>query len=208
MISFSKVLRVCGDVAESLPDHVFIGGVAVYLHAINEQRGKTFAEASHDADFMLSLADFAILRDDYEVTMNRRLEKHQIIVDGVELDVYIEHQNNLAVPYDAVFAHADMYGPLRVACLEHLLILKLRAFESRKRSAKGDKDARDVIVLGLLMGRKPNTSILKPYFDDEQKQTVDDVKKSGVFMDMTVGNAHEAKKLRKAFDAFVANLPR
>src|SRR5262245_5897824 len=105
MSEFQRILAVAERLATEHPGHVFIGGVAVYLHAVNNARTRDLAEASHDADFMLSLADFADLRDTDEVVANRRLSKHQLIRDGVEFDVYVERQNNLIVPYDEAGAH-------------------------------------------------------------------------------------------------------
>jgi hypothetical protein len=78
--------------AREHPGHVFIGGVAVYLHAINNPRTRDLAEASHVADFMLALADFADLRDTDEVVANRRLSKHRLIRDGVECYVSLLRQ--------------------------------------------------------------------------------------------------------------------
>ena len=152
MSEFQRILGVAARLATEHPGHVFIGGVAVYLHAINNPRTKDAAEASHDADLMLALADFADLRDTDEVVANRRLSKHQLIRDGVEFDVYVERQNKLTVPYDEVAAHAVAYGVMRVACLEHLLVLKLEAFRDRMRSAKGDKQTPDFVWFARLFG--------------------------------------------------------
>lgn len=52
----------------------------------------------------------------------------------------MEGQHDLAVPYEGMAAHSELRLGIRVACLEHLLILKLRAFLDRRGSAKGDKD--------------------------------------------------------------------
>lgn len=204
MESFQRILAEVARLAEEHPGHVFIGGVAVYLHAVNNPRTKDSAEASHDADFMLSLADFADLRDTDEVVANRRLSKHQLIRHGVEFDVYVERQNKLVVPYDEAAAHAVAYGPIRAACLEHLLVLKLEALRDRIRSAKGDKDARDLVTIAKIAGTSIRRQIATPYLREEHLQLLEQVAASPVFTYIARGNAHEAKALRTRFTDFVA----
>jgi hypothetical protein len=185
---------------------VFIRGVAVYLHAINNPRTKATAEASHDADLMLALADFADLRDTDELVANRRLSKHQLIRRGVEFDVYVEHQNNLIVPYDEAAAHAVAYGPIRVACLEHLLVLKLEALRDRRRSAKGDKDERDLVTIARVAGAKFRPRLAAPFLRVEHAKLLKEVAASPVFTYIAAGNAHEAKAIRTMFAAFVSSV--
>ncbi len=206
MDEFQRILGEVARIAEEHPGHVFIGGVAVYLHAINNPRTKEGAEASHDADFMLALSEFADLRDTDEVVANRRLSKHQLIRRGVEFDVYVERQNNLLVPYDEAAAHADAYGPIRVACLEHLVVLKLEALRDRMNSAKGDKDARDLVTIARVSGGKIRPALASPFVRDEHMDLLERVAKSHVFTYLTRGNAHEAKALRRLFTDFVSAL--
>jgi hypothetical protein len=203
MKTFQHILVEVARLAEEHVGHVFIGGVAVYLHAVNDAKTKDAAETSHDADFMLALTDFADLRDTDEVVANRRLSKHQLIRDGVEFDVYVERQHRLLVPYDEAFAHAVTYDGIRVACLEHLLVLKLEAFRDRRHSAKGDKDARDLVTIGRLAGAKLRAQLAAPYLRDEHVKLLDEVAASAVFTYIARGNAHEAKGLRRAFSEFV-----
>jgi hypothetical protein len=204
MSDFGRILAGATRLAKEHPSHVFIGGVAVYLHAINNPQTRAAAETSHDADFMLSLSDFADLRDTDEVVANRRLSKHQVIRDGIEFDVYVERQNRLLVPYDEAAAHSVSYGPVRVACLEHLLVLKLEAFRDRARSVKGDKDARDLVTIARVAGAKVRRELASPFLRDQHVGLLDDVAASPVFTYIAKGNAHEAKALRTAFAQFVA----
>lgn len=145
---FSSLLKACQEVASFFPDGlVFIGGIAVYLHAINNGMESEF---THDADFYISLADMADLRDIEEVTPNRGLSKHQFIKQGFEFDVYTERQSSLIVPYSEIIAHSVCYKEMRVASIEHLFILKLEAYRDRHGSMKGSKDAKDLILLGSI----------------------------------------------------------
>lgn len=203
---FRLVLAEADALARQHPGHVFIGGIAVYLHAVNHPATRADAETSHDADLMLSLADFADLRDTDEVVSNRRLSKHQLIRHGVEFDVYVERQSRLLVPYDEAAAHGVSYPPFRVACVEHLLVLKLEALRDRQGSAKGDKDARDLVTLARVARGKLRSDLVEPFLRKEHRATLRAVAASPVFTYVAGGNAHEAKRLRERFAAFTAPL--
>lgn len=203
MKDFDRILSSCAEISDELPGAVYIGGVAVYLHAANSRRANMQPEVSHDADFMISLVDFGELREARELTANRRLGKYQMIFDEVEFDVYVERQNKLIVPYDEVFANADAYEGIKVACLEHLLVLKLEALADRKGSSKGDKDERDVVAIGIMAGREVRRFLVEPYVGDEQVGMLKKIMKGRVFTDLASGNAHLAKKIRKSFSSFV-----
>lgn len=206
MSDFQHILAEVTRLAEEHPGHVFIGGVAVYLHAINNPRTKAIAEASHDADFMLALSEFADLRDSDEVVANRRLSKHQLIRRGVEFDVYVERQNNLIVPYDEAAAHAVTYDAIRVASPEHLVVLKLEALRDRIRSAKGDKDARDLVTISRICDGKIRRDMVLPFLRDDHMALLEQVAASPVFTYIAQGNAHEAKRLRQSFSGFVSTI--
>lgn len=205
MNDFKRILGASQDLAADLPGHVFIGGVAIYLHTVNSRSQVTrkMAEASHDSDLMMSLRDYSSLREIFEVVSNARLGKHQAIIEGVEFDVYVERKNNLSVPYDDIFAHASTYDRMRVASLEHLLLLKLAAHEDRQGSAKGDKDERDIVNLSMLMRGKPRRDLLAPYLRDDHVASLERIVRGRVFTDLCRGNVHDAKKMRQSFEKFV-----
>jgi hypothetical protein len=202
MSRFDKILAKCREVGTMLSDVVFIGGVAVYLYSHERVTGVP-PEASHDADFMISISDFGILRDLEEVTSTPRLGKHQMLSGGVEFDVYVERHNKLIVPYDAVAANFEDVDGLRVASLEHLLVLKLEALKSRGHSRKGEKDRCDVVQLGLMMGGKVRTRLLDPYLRRDHVASLGQIAGSAVFYELCGGNAHVARKVRDSFAEFV-----
>ena len=83
---FDKILEICKGLSKNMPDIVFIGGVAVYLHATVRHSKIVAPEASHDADFMISFSDYGILKDMEEITYTPHLAKHQMVVNDVEFD--------------------------------------------------------------------------------------------------------------------------
>jgi hypothetical protein len=206
MTTFDKILDTSLGLGRELPDIVFIGGVAVYLHTLKRASSAIPLEASHDADFTISFSGYDFLKDAAEITATPRLAKHQMVVDDVEFDVYVERLNRLVVPYDEIFAHKDVVEGIGVACLEHLLVLKLEAFAKREHSTKGDKDRRDVVKIGLLLGRKARRSLIRPYMRAELASRLEDIARSAIFTELCGRNAHVAKKMRASFAAFVADV--
>lgn len=205
---FNRLLALCKELGDAFSSGlIFIGGVAAYLYAINVDKTKSLAETTHDADFYISIADMADLRDLEEVTPNRRLSKHQLIKGGFEFDIYTERHSGLIVPYDQVAAAANTFDTLRVAGLEHLLVLKLEAFSQRRASAKGEKDAKDLIRIALVaseIGFKKALSV--PYLTDDSLALLNHIERGPHFLALARGNAKDAKNFRETYKKFLREL--
>lgn len=207
---FDKLLSTAAEMAGRFPEGlIYIGGIAVYLHAVNCQETAPMAEATHDADFYLSTSDLAVLRGTEELVPNRRQTKLQISKDGIYLDVYVERQSSLIVPYDLVAAHSVDHGGIRVAGFEELLALKLEAYRDRKGSAKGAKDARDLFRIAAIVelsGADFDANRCASYLTDQHQQLLADVVRSPVAMEMASGNAVAAKRLRSSMQNLVQRI--
>ena len=207
---FQRLLTACHEVGGMYePEVVFIGGIAVYLHAVNHTLTSAYAEMTADADFYISLSALSDLRDMEEVVQNSRLSKHEFQKQGFSFDVYTERQSSLPVPYADVAAHAVRYEGVAVAPLEYLLVLKLEAAVDRHGSAHGQKDARDIIRILLLakqQGFDAARSIL--FMRDAHLARLKLIVNGPEFIALTKGNAKEAKGLRQTcaqvFDAIEA----
>ena len=206
---FNVLLSTCKTLSEYFEDGlVYIGGIAVYFHSINHERTLELAESTHDADFYMSFSDMTDLRDLEEVTPNRRLQKSQFIKNGSMFYVYTERLSSLVVPYDQVLAHSVQYDGMRVASLEHLFVLKLDAFLSRKDSAKGGKDARDLIQLAVIASLtgdfKP--ALIAPYLDDVHLALFERIRKSPEVVTLAGGNALKAKAIRRDVSILLSSI--
>ena len=195
---FNTLLSTCKEFSDLHPGLVYIGGIAVYLHAINSKSARQLAEFTHDADFYISMADMSDLRTTEELTANRRLNKHQLVKSGFEFDIYTERQSSLIVPFDQVSAHAIDYDGIRVACPEHLLALKLEAYRDRRASSKGDKDARDIARLAVIAhnGAPFDANRCAPFLSEEHVDLLETVQRSPAMAALAKGNAVEAKRIR------------
>jgi hypothetical protein len=207
---FLKLLGECRELAAGYPDGlVFIGGIAVYLHAINVEETRPFAEATHDGDVYISVADMSDLRNIEEVTPNRRLHKSQIIKGGFEFDIYTERQSGLIVPYDEIVARSEVYDGVRVASIELLFVLKLEAFRDRQSSAKGEKDAKDLLRLALIAhrgGKGFDATVAAPYLQNDHMALLERVERGSAATTLSRGNAKDAKALRNEFAAVAQDL--
>jgi len=201
MEAWEHIEALAARISAEFPDAVFIGGVAVYYHA--QHLGPAFAETSHDADFCLSIAGKAEMRDRYEMVRNERLGKDSLILEGEDLDVYVEHQNRLAVPYAAIRGYAQEIKGVRVAALEHLLALKLDAAIDRQGTAKGDKDLRDLIRITALLA-SPRRELVEPYLSDERLHVLRLIeRRAALYTDMGF-NAHQASRVQRTVSDNIA----
>jgi hypothetical protein len=206
---FERLLRACTEVAIGFPDGVvFIGGIAVYLHAVNTLSVADLAETTHDADFYISLADMGDLRDLEEVTSNRKANKHQFRRHGFEFDIYTERQSRLIVPYDMVMGYSETYESVRVAGLTELFCLKLEAYRDRQSSAKGTKDAKDLLRIAAIAAARKGFDAERAaaYLSDDHASLLDGIGRGPAPMEMARGNAVKAKALRSMFVGMVAPL--
>lgn len=198
--AWTNILKDMRNLCEEFPDGiVVIGGAAIWLHT-QQAMDKNLLQVSHDADFYMSIQDFGALRDYEEIIPNNRLGKHQMIKHGVGFDIYVENRNNLAVPYAEAQKDSVVISGIRCASLEHLLVLKTRAFADREHSAKGWKDAKDIIKILMLMSddgtRDVNASALRFLLPEDIQRTKKILANQEAFLDIAENNAHAAKQLR------------
>ena len=198
-----NLLEIAKQLAQDYPDSIFIGGLAVFEHA--KTLGSNMLESSHDIDFYISMQGHMKLRDEHQVYRNERLQKDSVLVNGQDLDAYVEHRHGLCVPYDQLAANSILIDGMRIASLEHLLILKIDAARNRMGTGKGEKDMRDLARIVLLLD-KPNMKLLRPYLNDDRAKLLKDLGQRGTILIDAGFNQHEAAKVRRSFDQNLAAL--
>lgn len=196
--TFDRLLATSIEVGRLYePGLVFIGGIAVYLHALNHEKVAGYAEATNDGDVYISTSGLIDLRDIEELSQNTRLSKHEFQKNGFSFDVYSERNSRLPVPYADVVAHAINYDGVLAAAPEHLLVMKLEAAIDRHGSEHGRKDAKDIIRL-LLVGEQSNfdADLSVKFMRDDHLKHLQQVVKGPEFLSITQGNSKQAKTLR------------
>lgn len=137
-------------------DFVLIGGWAVYLY--------THGLKSRDIDFMCDYKTLEKLRQDYEVIKNDRLKKYEIHWGEFDIDIYTPFFSNLPIPTEDLMTMTMSQEGFAILKKEALLILKQKAHEDRKMSAKGEKDKIDILaILKSGLDIKAYQKLLKKY---------------------------------------------
>ncbi len=205
---FGRLVSLCHEISRLYePGLIFIGGIGVYLHAINTAGLKEIAEATQDADLYISIAGFSDLREIEELSPNTRLNKHEFRKGGFSFDVYTERHSSLPVPYAEVAADAQQYDGVKVAAPEHLVVLKLEAAVERKGSEHGRKDIKDIIRLMLVaQASKFHPERCVAFMQDRHLVMLEDIAKGPEFMSLARGNAKEAKAMRSKFSSVLDSI--
>lgn len=196
--TWAHLQQIARDLTAEYPDAVFIGGIAVSAHS--SRLGSRFQESSHDADLYLSIQGKAEMRDRYEVRRMPHLGKDSVLIEGEDIDLYVEHQHPLGVSYAAIYSASEEIGGIRVASLEHLLILKLDAAKNRWGSSKGEKDVRDLARVVALTGH-PRESLLKPFYSTDRMGTLDRIMQRQDLPALLGLNAFEGSRFQAKLDA-------
>lgn len=205
---WEKIVKGVEKIQEAFPDGAaFIGDVAVYYHCLEDEKASLFYALSFDADFVISSADFSLLKDVEAVAHNPRLGKHSFVRNDVEYDVYVEYSSDLNVPVTDILCHSIVLEDgLRLCCLEHLLKLKLAAWEDRKNSSKGQKDADDLCRILYLLGKKDLNTDAAIYIDDEDVKSLREIVRGQAPLRLAENNFQIAKQIRVRCQSAVDDL--
>jgi hypothetical protein len=195
--SFDAVWRGVKEYQEEYPENLaFIGGIAVYCHSMDDKDAQSFTEYTHDADFMIATQEFYALRNEEDVQKNARLGKYQTERHSIEFDIYEQQMSSLTVPVEEVLAASEMRHGVRVACLEHLLSLKMSAFLDRQTSSKGQKDGNDVARILYLAADRPIVAFRLAHITPEMQEALHRIVKGPAPLNLARGNTHVANRLR------------
>lgn len=194
-VQWAALMATVKDIQGWFPDGaVFIGGIAVYAYVASNEASASMAATTHDADLMISVSDYADLRDLEVLTPNRRLGKQQFVKNDFEFDVYVQGQSDLVIPVDEAVAHSRLVNGLRVACPEHLIILKMKAFEDRKGTPKGAKDEDDLVRILLVTGQFDATPLAR--LTDDMLDGLRKIVEGEGPVRLSNGNLHQARIVR------------
>jgi len=121
---------------------IVIGGWGIYLW--------THAQKSKDIDFILiDWKELEKIKRKYEPKKNDRLRKYEIILDEVDVDIYLPYYSRFPIPAEHLLTLKTLREGFNVLKPEPLLILKQQALQDRKDSIKGQKDRLDIFSLLL-----------------------------------------------------------
>lgn len=135
---------------------ILIGGWAVFLY--------THSLKSKDIDLIIEYEELEKLKKEFDLNKNDRLKKYEIIVDEIDIDLYLPFYSNPGIKTEEIKNYLNTLEGFSVPRPEILLILKQKAYSQRLRSPKGEKDKIDIIgLLNLGLDFKLYKKILKKY---------------------------------------------
>ena len=124
----------------SLFKFTLIGGWAIYLW--------THGMKSEDIDLVLeNWSELDRLKEQYNLTKNDRLHKYEYNSGGIDVDIYIPHYSELAIPCEDIVGMCSVVSGIKTVDPEPLLMLKQAAEVDRRGTVKGGKDVLDILSL-------------------------------------------------------------
>ncbi|MBU2635281.1 hypothetical protein KJ841_02300 [Patescibacteria group bacterium] len=135
---------------------ILIGGWAVFLY--------THSLKSKDIDLIIEYEELEKLKKEFNLNKNDRLKKYEIIVDEIDIDLYLPFYSNPGIKAEEIKNYLNSLEGFSVPKPEILLTLKQKAYSKRLGSPKGEKDKIDIIgLLSLDLDFKLYKKILKKY---------------------------------------------
>ncbi len=136
---------------------ILIGGWAVFLY--------THSLKSKDIDMIIEYEELEKLKTEFDLNKNDRLKKYEIIVDEIDIDLYLPFYSNPGIKAEEIKNYLNSLEGFSVPKPEILLTLKQKAYSKRLGSPKGEKDKIDIIglLLNLDLDFKLYKKILKKY---------------------------------------------
>ncbi len=121
---------------------VLIGGWAVYFY--------TNALKSKDVDIVINYGELEKIKKDFPLEKNERLKKYQFKLEEIDVDVYLPFYSDLGIALKEIIEKTAIVNGFTLPEKEILLITKLKAYQGRRTSVKGQKDLIDIVSLVLL----------------------------------------------------------
>ena len=121
---------------------VLIGGWAVYFYSQSLK--------SKDIDMIVDFSQLEQFKKEFTIEKNERLKKYQIKIEEIDIDIYLPFYSNLGLPVEEIIKKTTLTNGFILLEKEILLITKLKAYQDRGESVKGQKDLIDIISLILL----------------------------------------------------------
>lgn len=121
---------------------ILIGGWAVYFYSKSLK--------SKDIDMIVDFSQLEQFKKEFTIEKNERLKKYQIKIEEIDIDIYLPFYSDLGLPVEEIIKKTTLVNGFVLLEKEVLLLTKLKAYQDRGESVKGQKDLVDIISLVLL----------------------------------------------------------
>ena len=120
-------------------DFILIGGWSAFFF--------TKSLKSKDIDCIVDHMTLQKLRTDFTLVKNDRLQKYEIHIEEIDVDIYVRHYSDLGIPIEAIEKHTVEREGFTLPRPEILLLLKQKAYADRRGTPKGEKDRIDIVSI-------------------------------------------------------------
>ncbi|MBU1350182.1 MAG: hypothetical protein ABII94_01635 [Patescibacteria group bacterium] len=139
-LSTTKSFQILQELKKAF-QFILIGGWAIWIY--------TKALKSKDIDFICDYKILGKLKNKFDISKNNRLKKYEAKIEEIDIDIYLPFYSDLGLPAQEIKKYTKIQEGFQIPRPEILLILKQKAYQSRKDSIKGEKDKIDILSLLL-----------------------------------------------------------
>jgi hypothetical protein len=174
-------------------EFILVGGWAVYLY--------TKALKSKDIGIIVDYSALAQLGREPPLKKNERLKKYELLINEVEVDIYVPYFSQLGIPVEEAMVHVTILEGFKIPKPEILLILKQTAELERTGSVKGFKDRLDILALLIhaQIGWDNYKALTREYslnsYQDRLRNIVETANRE--FKELGITNLRQIKQLKK-----------
>lgn len=169
---------------------ILIGGWAVFLY--------TQALKSKDIDIVIDYEELEKLKEKFTLNKNERLNKYEIAIDEVEIDLYLPFYSNPGIPAEEIKKYMVSLEGFSVPRPEILLLLKQKAHLERLGSPKGEKDKIDIVsLLNIDLDLNFYKNLLKQYHLENYLTELKNLLQSKTQISELSLNEHSYSKFKK-----------
>lgn len=176
-------------------EFVLIGGWAVYFY--------TQSLKSKDIDLIVDFSQLEQFKKEFLIEKNERLKKYQVKIEEIDIDIYLPFYSDLGFPVEEIIKKTTLTNGFYLPDKEILLITKLKAYQQRQGSVKGEKDLIDIISLVLLedFNFKYLLSLIKKYRLKNYWQSLEElIKKTKEVPELNLNKHIFSKKKKKILE--------
>jgi len=129
---------------------ILIGGWAIWL--------LTKTLKSKDIDIIVDFKELTKLKEKFQIKKNQRLKKYELVMDEVDIDIYVPYYSDLGVPLSKIKT-ITIQG-FRIPEPQYLLVMKQHTYRQRE-GPKKEKDLIDIFALTTVTDLKKYLQLTK-----------------------------------------------
>ena len=201
--NFDELLKKVKNISERLSGPpIFMGPIASYLYL---QESPIKEDIIQNVDMFIGYDDYYTLDDIYgPFKINRPSKSMKMIINQVDLNVYLEDQVDLIYSYRDILKFSKTLDGITIPAPEHLVALKLKASINQTSSNLSQKDKADIIKLLSISSKDINKEILsdRKFPLKELESFLDVIRKDSSLIREVALDFQQEKSLKRDLDNY------